>query len=695
MDTSPDLWTRIVNDWRGLSEGTRDGIISGLAVALALGVLGVFRNALSRGLNRLFKRDSPQSTTKHEVIIKVDTSQQTAPVQTEPSRVEPPKVEPPALSPEFPRQPAVPFVERSDKAGHSILAQLKDKLAPGNDRLVALWGSGGVGKTRLAIEAVHALKESFANRIVWVSADGRPDFTLSTLLDGIAAQLNRADLRQLAPEPKEEQVCALVAASRALVVLDNFETIAPAERVRCRDFLAQHVSCPALITTRDFIVSDFVDNISVEEMSDEEAQKFLDELVAQAPAHIKFDQPTRARIIKTATAIPLVMQWVFQQIILTQRPQDVLNKLSQGKGSAAERVFDKSFDLPQVGDDGRAALLALALFTPSASRIALADVAGFGSELERLDRAVIPLGSLRLVKTADDGERLTVEGLTRELALAHLSEDSRADEFRQRFIAYFLQYAESHEQPTPEDYDALETERDNLLSATDAAFAREDWRSVVRMTYALALPYRGMLFVRGYWDEAIEHGEQAIKAARATRDDETIAAFAGNVATIRQERGEYDGAKMAHFQAIAAFRELKNEANVAVGLHQLGMLAQEQGDIDEARKLYGESLEIKKRLGDQSGVAISLHNLAAIAQGQGELDEARKLYGESLEIKKRLGDQSGIATTLDGLGLLEKEEGNVAEAGRLLSESLSIFERLGSPNAVVVRRHLEGVKGKA
>jgi hypothetical protein len=204
VDTSPHFWTGLVNYWQSLRDGTRDGIISGLVVTVLVGIGVSFRDALIGSIKRILKREPPpaqppQTLTpppaKHELTIKVEQSPPIAPALPP----EPHTSQAPAPLPEFPRQPAVAFVERSDKAGHSILAQLKDKLAPGNDRLVALWGSGGVGKTRLAIETVHALKESFGNRIVWVSADGRPDFTLSTLLDGIATQLNRADLRQLAP----------------------------------------------------------------------------------------------------------------------------------------------------------------------------------------------------------------------------------------------------------------------------------------------------------------------------------------------------------------------------------------------------------------------------------------------------------------------------------------------------------------
>ena len=94
--------------------------------------------------------------------------------------------------------------------------------------------------------------------------------------------------------------------------------------------------------------------------------------------------------------------------------------LSLGKGDAAQRVFDRSFNLPQLGDDGRTVLLALSLFIPSASRGALAAVAGFGDDKNRLNKAVKSLATLRLLSAADGGERLQVQGLTRELARARL-----------------------------------------------------------------------------------------------------------------------------------------------------------------------------------------------------------------------------------------------------------------------------------
>src|SRR6185369_10769603 len=106
-----------------------------------------------------------------------------------------------------------------------------------------------------------------------------------------------------------------------------------------------------------------------------------------------------------------------------EHPNDVLNDLARGEGKAAQRVFDRSFELPQLGNDGRDALLALSLFVPSASREALAEVAGFGDDSKRLRDAVRHLASLRLVETIEAGERLVLRGLTRSLARARLSRD--------------------------------------------------------------------------------------------------------------------------------------------------------------------------------------------------------------------------------------------------------------------------------
>ena len=605
------------------------------------------------------------------------------------SPTETPKVSTPSL---IPRPPIIGFVARREANGRDIVERLQEELAPPKTQLVTLSGPGGVGKTTLAAQAARVLKETFAGRVVWSRVEGRADFALSTLLDDIATQLGRADLRTLAPELKEAQVHALIADPPTLVVLDNYETIPPVEQKRIEAWLTL-AQCSALMTSRQRIGSTL--NITIAAMSRDEAREFLEKLTAQAQDPQLFSTEVRQRIYDTAEANPFVMQWVVGQIDAAQEPQTVLEELAHGEGDAAQRVFDRSFNLPQLGDDGRATLLALSLFAPSADRPALAEVAGFGDDMKRVNEAVKNLHALWLIKGIDGHRRFTIEGLTRTLAGARLSKDERANEFRQRFVAYFLHYAQAHPQPTPEDYAALEAEKDNLLYAIDVAFNLRDWESVQQLTYILAAPVTGVLSVHGYWDEAIRRGEQGLKAARNISSEARVALFAHNIAIIHQKRGELIEARRLYDESLEIRRSLGDQSGIAISLHQLGRLAQDQGELAEARRLYDESLEIKRRLGDQRGIAITLHELGRLAQNEGKLTEARRLYDESLEIARRLGDQSGIAITLGQLGLLAEDEGDKAEAARLTREALDIFEKLRSPYAEKARRQLERLEGES
>ena len=651
-------------------------------------------------------------------------------LKEEESETEPTKPDPRLLIPHILR---VDFVERKDKGGHDIVKLLQAELTPQRPRLVVLWGAGGVGKTAIAIEAAHGLIETFAERVVWVSADGLKDFSLTTLLDGITSQLGNTDLRKLPIELKKEQVRDLVVAAPTLVVLDNFETVEPDEGARCVEWLTQPAPCAALITTRDVIEG--ARNIPVEGLRPEEAQNLLNQLIAQAHEPRAFANLDRERLIETAEANPLVLQWIVGQIDLAQDPAEVLNELRQGEGTAADRVFRRSFELKQLNNGGRAVLLALSLFAPSATRKAVAEVSGLGKENDRkkFKEAVKHLSALWLIRPTGGNQRLAVEGLTRELTKARLDTDPRAKTFRQRFVSRFLSYAEVHALPTSEDYNALELEKSNLLSAVDIAVTHRDWQSVLRLAEALATPPNRMLVVHGYWDEALQLGEWALGAVRSLQLKVGIANWSHNVGVMYHDRGELGEAQRLHNESLEIEKQLGNQRGIATSLHELAMLAQERDELDKARQLYDESLEIRNKIDDQSGIAgslsqlailshlqgepaeaqrlcdesleidkrlnnrlgiaINLHLSAMLAGDRGEFDKARRLYDESLEIDKKLGNRNGIASTLAQLGLLADKEGDREAAARLLREALSIFERLKSRNAEMARENLARVEG--
>jgi tetratricopeptide (TPR) repeat protein len=459
-------------------------------------------------------------------------------------------------------------------------------------------------------------------------------------------------------------------------VLDNFETIPAKEQLGCADWLRKEAPCPALITTREKIEQ--AHNIPVDAMSSKEAASLLDLLIGQAGNSKAFEGLNRESIIHVADANPLVLQWVVGQIDLAQDPRSTLKDLAEGKGDAAERIFLHSYNLPQLGDDGRAVLLALSLFVPGASRLALADVAGFDADMRRLSQPLKRLASLRLVSAIQKSDYFAVEGLTRELARSRLSQRRDLSLFQQRFVAFFLRFA----QGSRDNPDALEAEKDNLLTALDIASDLADWSSVATISEIIADPVDGVLAVRGHWDQATRAAELLLQAARNTQDESRIAARAQNLAVIYQRGGNFGGARRLYEEALGVWEKQRDREGRARVLNDLGLLESSEGNFERARELAEESLGIKKELGGQALIASSLHHLGSLAYVQGDLASAEKFLQQSLEASKVAADQRGISCALQGLGVVEKDQGRHKEAREHLGESLRIDEGLGDQESI-------------
>jgi len=532
------------------------------------------------------------------------------------TRLEEPEPRRPVSRP--PHHVVIRFIDRHDEQGRDIVELVVELLEEG--QCINLWGSGGVGKTTLAIEATHrAFPAPFSGGVIWASADGRAGYSLVTLLNQILTTLGREDARTLAPAAKADLVGHLLSQSMpCLLGLDNFETIAREERKKILAFLTG-VSCPFLLTSRMRLPH--AQNIRMGPMTPKEANQFLQSLVRQSTEQAKLERVGPEEIAELAERNPMLMRWVVAQLEEAMRAQDVFDKIGRGKGEAPERIFNQSFE--RLGDDGQMALLALSLFVPTASREALAAVCGFEDGKDRVNEAIRRLAAFDLLDTAIEVDRLGIVALTRRLTEAQLKRDERTEGLKERFLAYFLAYAEAHPEVTKEDLDALDGERENLLAALDYAYAAEEWHSVMAILEAIAFP--GLLYTRGYWDDALRWGERALEAARKAHDEATIARFAHNLANIYVGRGKYDEAKTLYNESLEIKRNLGDQVGIAFSLFQLGMLARLQGHYQEAKELLNQSLEIKRRLGDQAGIVKSLHGLGMIAEAQGYSQEAEDL----------------------------------------------------------------------
>lgn len=276
------------------------------------------------------------------------------------------------------------------------------------------------------------------------------------------------------------------------------------------------------------------------------------------------------------------------------------------------------------------------------------------------------------------------------------------------------------------DYDALSTERINLLGAVTLAYRSSRWLSVI--DYALVLDE--FLDTQGYWEDDKRNLELGLKASEGLRPgyEDRIALLLHNLAVIHMAQGDYERAEADFEHSLALQRQRGDKLAVSRVMHYLGRLRAVAKDYKLARQFFGESLTLGEEVGDKRGVSATLHemgtlcldegtvalaadfyqrslvlsrevgNLRDIADTlhqlgilhyrQGEFDRAQNYFEEALQLRRKVAHQEGVAKSLAALGHLAHDRGNLDQAKRLWKESLALFEYLGAKESEAIRNQL-------
>ncbi len=616
--------------WNGLSPDSRALIVEiggsiGAAAIITLAV--IFRDSIRRIFSRKPQPPAtppvqPTPLPPQPVVIEVRTP--SAPPQ-EPKPVEAATTAP---SPYIIHSPVVGFVSRAgtvDGQSVDIVAYVKEKLNPLNNSWVTLWGKGGVGKTTLGKEIARQWKEKYGGRMVFSNAAKKVDYTRGSLLEHIFKQLRGSEAHATRQQTEEAEAHALVAQSPTLILIDTYERVMPDARKCIMEWL-EEAQCVALFTSHERV--DRTTNITVPSMSADEAHELIRRLFSNSSVLDKFNKDISRRISEAARRRPILIEWLESQINISGIPPEKLfREMKQGKDDGSGPIFDRFFDLPQLGEDGRVALLALSLFVPDASREALAAVAGFPGDDARLTNALESLHRLKLIRGDDKNERFALEGLTLDMAAARLRTSPYAPDIWRRFTDYF-------NDPGLRD---KEEEKSNIIRAIQTAACAHDWDSVVESYDA---PDEFMHDAFKSWKEAIrlaeEYAEQQIRIEGRPRP------------RLIEIQHRDKGAAREHYAGIEAKlgREEKpwrTAVRCAVKF-ELGVFACDCGDYTLARELMQEAQTLQKRIKHDFGVGMTCNNLGVVIakhRQAGWKVEAMSKFQQALDhFKQRARDES-------------------------------------------------------
>jgi DNA-binding SARP family transcriptional activator/predicted ATPase len=520
--------------------------------------------------------------------------------------------------------------------GRSVLiSDLSRELnAEKGNKLQALVGMGGVGKTSLAIELAQAVKEDFPDGVLWANAaTSEPMAVLESWAAAYGYDFERiSDLDSIAAAFR-----GVLADKKALIVLDDVTSIS-----RIRPLLPGDSDSRVMITTRDQDTARALDAETwpVNELSPENGRLLLASILGDE--RIAAEPDAADTICTILHNLPLAVEITAQRLKsrprrrladMAQRLRDETRRLSLLKISdqAVRASFQISWET--LDAEHRRVFSLLGVFGGrSFSANALADIAKL-NKYQAEDR-LFTLTALSLVKE-DENYRYRQHPLLADFSVEKLENvpDPYIDMAR-----YFQEYARNHGQ----DYDALRPEWDNLSAGLETAFRFKLWPLIVDYAEALTNAW----FARGRYHEASNGYQLAYKAADAIEDRKSKSNFLYQWAHALVEQSRYDEARELLLQYLDLFDRSENEAGTADVYYELARISLERSDFDKARQYLIDSKRIRESIGNKVGVAETIDGQAWLLYDQGEFQEALKLGKEALNIYEEADYKLGVIETL-------------------------------------------------
>ena len=619
-----------------------------------------------------------------------------------------------------------PFVGRSTEL-HDVVQRLADPTC----RLLTLVGSGGVGKTRLALQVMSQTSPADGVFFVDLQPVTTADFLIPAIVDALKLPLVSSSSLVL-------QLQNYLATRHILLLLDNFEHLLPQVHL-VTELLSAAPNLKLLVTSREALNLQeewlypitglsFPQDDEGETTATYEAVQLFVERVQRIQPDFSLVQERKGviRICQLVAGMPLALElaapWTktLPCMAIATEIQHSLDFLTTKlcnfpqRHSSIQAVFDQSWQMLTAAE--QAVFQRLAVFRGGFQRQAAEVVA------EATLSSLSALVDKSLVQREPDG-RYHLHELLRQYAQERL--ETSADTAVYTYTQHSTYYADFlHQRQRAilgrnghKVLQEITDELDNIRTAWQAAIHSNNSGNLRRVAFT----YYIYCDMQGRYRESVDAFEQALQAfgdwhteshpnmdliivrlylgwayIRLGRLDEveTIlkqshelfcrfnqpppAIFASDpqlgLALLALIRGEYDRAtelagKLRHY-----FEDNREDYNLCVAYYILANAALGLGKYDTAWTYGRQAYHIAQKTEVIWFVGYTLSDLGTIARARGEYAQAQHYYQESYVIKETLNDPEGIASTLYGLGKTAWLQGDYRHAKQIFQRSLTLYQ---------------------
>ncbi len=560
-------------------------------------------------------------------------------------------------------------------------------------RLLTLTGTGGTGKSRLALQVAADQLGEYPDGVWLVELAPLSDPAL--LPQAVAAVLGAGEE---ASRPICETLTDLLRPKALLLILDNCEHLVEACAHLAEDLLRACPHLQILATSREALEIGGECTLAVPSLTTPALGLSLDHLARFECVRLFVDRatsalptfrlsagnaPAIAQVCARLDGIPLALELAAARVKvmtpeqISSRLDNRFQLLSGGSRTALPRqqtlraLIDWSYDLLLPAE--QALLRRLSVFAGAwsleAAETVCADGDG-GDILDLLSRLVAK--SLVIVEPPEAGQvRYHLQENLRQYAQERLAQTDEQPRLAQSHAAFFSTLADEAalELKGPEQVfwlNQLERDHDNFRAALKHCGAGPDPKEpCLRLANSL---YR-FWFVRGYLTEGLRWLESALDAP-GTASDDLLAKANTAAGVLTWSLGDTPKSRSFHETSLRLNRLHEDKVGIARCLANLGIVATHENLLSQARDFFEESLALYQEVGTPNDVALMMHNLGNLLIDQMEFDAGRSYLEKSLKVAREFQDNKVIMAALYNLGILEEDLSDLTSALTYFSEGL-------------------------